>query len=113
MNTDEKRAALHAAYNHNSDARLMASCNHPYMGSMATYNLIGILGGDGARDGIAATIDMANDQQLDAGIAYCRKHGYIRINFSREDVDALIARNMEPVDLKDVVIHSSNDPESK
>lgn len=73
---NDMRQQLRDAYNYNDHARRMASCNHSYMGSLATYKLIKLLGGD-PPFGLFEAIDRASARQLKAGVDYCRVHGYL------------------------------------
>lgn len=76
-----KRKALHSAVNHNADKRAMGSCIHHYMGSMAMFSLVNLLNGTPERGFDTSVIDTAREKDLDAGIAYCIKHGYLGENW--------------------------------
>jgi hypothetical protein len=68
----EKKRLIRKAYNFNSHARRMASCNHLYMGSMATCQLIHALGGQWPNDALNDVLKKATNEQLDAGLALCQ-----------------------------------------
>lgn len=68
MTSNEKRALITKAYNHNSKARNMGSCNALYMGSGHTAILMGKLGGEYGRSSLDDLIAKASESQLDAGL---------------------------------------------
>lgn len=71
MERAEKVRLIKKAYNFNSRARNMASCNSLYMGSMATCLLYSALGADWPNVSLNDALKAATDTQLDAGLARC------------------------------------------
>ncbi len=70
----EAKRLIRKAYDHNSHARRMASCNSHYMGSMAHCILIGKLGGSWPRQGFTEVFKTATDAQLADGLAYVQHY---------------------------------------
>lgn len=78
----EKRRLIRKAYNYNAHARRMASCNHLYMGSLATCMLYRALGAQWPDTSLNDALKQASDAQLDAGLERCQnilKHAERRL----------------------------------
>ena len=70
----EKKRLIRKAYNYNSKARRMASCNSMYMGSMATCMMYHHLGADWPNIGLTQALNQATDAQLDAALDYVQPY---------------------------------------
>jgi hypothetical protein len=71
---EEKVALIQKAASYNAHARNMASCNHHYMGSMATALLFKNLGADWPNVSLAFALKKATDEQLDAAVEQTRPY---------------------------------------
>ena len=72
MTRTEKMRLIRKAWDYNSKARDMASCNHLYMGSISQCLLFHALGADWPNVSLAQAMNAATDAQLDAGLERCQ-----------------------------------------